>query len=139
MGPPEGSGRKIAGARERRTGQSACVPAPRPAPRFPRRGDQPPTRAVSCPLCPRFRLLLLLSDLHLGRGTRDDTRAAERDAVAAGVQNLLLGATAAQIGAAAHSAGPELHGLTERGESLERLFLRLTEEQRPGEGTEAAA
>ena len=27
-------------------------------------------------------LLLLVSDLHLGRGSRDDTRAAERDAVA---------------------------------------------------------
>ncbi|WP_084073968.1 ABC transporter ATP-binding protein [Demequina sp. NBRC 110052] len=51
----------------------------------------------------------------------------------------ILGATAAAVGAAAHAAGLELHGLTERGESLERLFLRLTEERAPLEGTEAAA
>ena len=37
------------------------------------------------------------------------------------------GATAAELGAAAHSAGLELHGLTERGESLERVFLAMTE------------
>lgn len=51
----------------------------------------------------------------------------------------ILGATSAEVGAAAHAAGLELHGLTERGESLERLFLRLTEEQAPEAGTEAAA
>ena len=46
---------------------------------------RPPFRRPSGRLRPRpppDRVILLLSDLHLGRGSRDETRSAERDAVA---------------------------------------------------------
>ena len=47
------------------------------------RAETTPPRPPFSALPARARpLLLLLSDLHLGRGTRDQTRAAERDAVA---------------------------------------------------------
>ncbi|MDN4471711.1 ABC transporter ATP-binding protein [Demequina zhanjiangensis] len=44
------------------------------------------------------------------------------------VTAVIPGTTAAEVGAAAHAAQLEVHGLTERGESLERVFLRMTEE-----------
>ena len=39
----------------------------------------------------------------------------------------IAGATAAEVGAAAFADGLELHGLSDGGESLENLFLRMTE------------
>ncbi len=39
----------------------------------------------------------------------------------------ILGATAAQVGAAAFADGLEIHGLADTGENLEDVFLRLTE------------
>ena len=41
-------------------------------------------------------------------------------------RGLLVGAPAAEVGAAAHSAGVELHQLASRGTGLEDVFLRLT-------------
>lgn len=67
--------------------REASTPRERPRTRSAKNlctGDQSAPRAVPCfPGRPRPALLILLvSDLHLGRGTPADTRSAERDAVA---------------------------------------------------------
>ncbi|WP_062132053.1 ATP-binding cassette domain-containing protein [Demequina aestuarii] len=53
-------------------------------------------------------------------------------------QALILGTSAAEVGAAAFADGLEIHGLEETGESLEDVFLRLTETPATTE-TEVAA
>ena len=63
-----------------------------------------------------------LSDLVRDRfpGSAEITRAGEAR---------ITGVSAADVGAAAFGAGLEVHGLTETGESLEDVFLRLTHEE----------
>ncbi|WNM23846.1 ATP-binding cassette domain-containing protein [Demequina capsici] len=41
---------------------------------------------------------------------------------------IITGASAAEVGSAAHAVGLEVHGLAERGESLEQVFLQMTED-----------
>jgi len=60
------------------------------------------------------------------------------EAEADGNELLFSGATPAEVGAAAHRAGLEIHGLAEEGGSLEDVFLRLTaqlEDDRVQEGS----
>ena len=84
---------------------------------------------------PRF-FAELLPDLSALRGVLEGKG---WEVTGAGHELLVQDATAAQVGAAAHAAGLELHGLRADGATLEEIFLGLVGKAATEHEQEAAA